>query len=206
MAYLSVPSLARQIGEMRAHIRRIYIDIRANTRTIKDLHAWLAKVPKKRSADEIPAAEDFDDMVDEVEQRAIKRSRRQEEEDPTYRDTIIPREIAPDPAARTTRNAAAAGTSKAAPVKNLPASTLASSSTSKPRQALPTQAPVRPPPNPMDRTSGPAIHLPSSFGQMVSQSAGINPYAIPYQAGPVAQGQGQGQVCMAVLLTVTILM
>jgi hypothetical protein len=161
MGYLSVSALAQKVGEMRKHIRGIYIDIRANGRTMKDLHQWLNKVPKKRIGNEIPAAEDYEDDVDQREQRVLKRTRRNEEEDPTYRDTIIAREAVIPETGIATR--------AARPIAGRPSSPKKKSSTSVPvvRQPLPTQSVARPPPSAMDRVHA-AVPLSASFGQGVS--------------------------------------
>lgn len=164
MGYLSVNTLAQKIGDMRKHIRGIYIDIRANSRTMKDLHQWLGKVPKKRIGNEVPAAEDYEDDVDEREQRVLKRTRRNEEEDPTYRDTIIAREaVIPE---------SAVATRAARPISGRPSSPKKKSSTSVPipvvRQSLPTQAVARPPASSMDRVNA-GVPLSASFGQGVGQ-------------------------------------
>jgi hypothetical protein len=169
MGVMSVETLARRVGEMRIWIRARNVDIRANTTIMRQLHSWLNQVSYKRQANETPAAEDYEDDVDYREQRAIKRTRRAEENDPTYRDTMVPREIAA-PEALSTR--AKASSSKPATPKQNPSTTAAAQRS---RPPVPTQTAVRPPPSPMDH-AGPVIHLPSTFGQIQA-----NPYTPSYQ-------------------------
>lgn len=160
MSVFSARRLAASIGQMRRDLRKTHVDIRANIRLYKALHAVLEKLPTKRDRGELPAAEDSSgDVVDPREIRAAKRGRREEAADPSYQGSSIPRGSNANPA--TTRQSA--GTS-------------ASISSSTPRQRVPTgpaEASIPPsnPPRPASSTTsrstptGPAYN-PSSNGQV----------------------------------------
>ena len=85
MGAISLENMAIAIGQMRYDIRRNNVDIRSNTRVVKDLHDLLAKIQKKRHLGEHVAAEDYEgDDTHTRERGALKRTRLAEEEDPSY--------------------------------------------------------------------------------------------------------------------------
>ena len=156
---MSLETLAYQIGRMRSEIRAEHKDVRANGRVMKDLHTWLSKLPKKRKHEETVAAEEFegDDDVDERERRALKRSRKAEDEDPSYLGGVVRRNLDVDTRAATRTKVAAPPARPA-------------------RLALPTEAPVRPPRNAMDAPIS-AESAPAVFGQPYPN---VNPYTQAY--------------------------
>ena len=115
---------------------------------MKDLHTWLSKLPKKRKHEETVAAEEFEgDDIDERERRALKRSRKAEDEDPSYLGGVVPRNLDVE-ARKATRTKIAA-----------PASTASRPA----RLALPTDPPVRPPRSAMDAPASAASAMPAVF-------------------------------------------
>lgn len=162
---MSLNNLAIKIGRMRYEVRRGHIDVRANTRVMKDFHAWLIKnAPKKRQPGEEVAAEDYEgDDVDMREKRALKRSRQQEEEDPSYLGDRLERGAGD--AAPTTR----AKVQKSEPKKVEPAA--------RPCIAVASTSVARPPPSPMD-----ALPTPVS-GNFAQPNPTVNPYTQVYAAG-----------------------
>ncbi|WVW81667.1 hypothetical protein I302_103662 [Kwoniella bestiolae CBS 10118] len=124
MGFLSVRALAQEIGKMRAMIRHhVPGNVSANTTVFALLSDFILAIPKKRKLEEVPAAEQYeaDDDVDEREARALKRSRRAEELDPTYNDEWTERAIISPTKVATRAKAAApiinnAGSSSASPV------------------------------------------------------------------------------------------
>ena len=164
MGIMSVPTLAKQIGDMRVWVRSIHRDIRTNTATVKDLFSYLNdQVPKKKAPHEIPAAQDYEgDEVDPRDVRAAKRQRAQEESDPTFKGPSI---------ARGTESALS-GTraSKTTPVGAPTAPRIT-------RPDVAPQAPARPPRAGMDRAAPP--HMAADFGQVQPQNIPQNPYDMP---------------------------
>ncbi|WWC66942.1 uncharacterized protein I206_100849 [Kwoniella pini CBS 10737] len=96
MGFLSVRSLAEEIGKMRAMIRRhVPGNVSANGLVFSLLSDFVRDIPKKRKNDDLPAAEQYeqDEDVDQRDARALKRSRRAEDTDPTYNEDWTERTI-----------------------------------------------------------------------------------------------------------------
>ncbi|WRT63537.1 uncharacterized protein IL334_000442 [Kwoniella shivajii] len=132
MGFLSIESIAREIGKMRAMIRvHVPGNVSTNTTVMGLLSHFIDGIPKKRKANEIPAAEQYedDDDVDERDARAMKRSRRAEEQDPTFVEARTERTVASPP--KTTTRAKA-------PTITTTNSTTAPSSSSSVQQSRPT--------------------------------------------------------------------
>ncbi|WVF66333.1 hypothetical protein IAT40_001073 [Kwoniella sp. CBS 6097] len=87
MGNLSLETIAHQIGQLRAKVHAEFPGhVFSNGQVTKFLYNEIKKLPKKRKHDEQPAAEQYegDEDVDARNARAIKRSRRAEEDDPSY--------------------------------------------------------------------------------------------------------------------------
>ncbi|WVR03288.1 hypothetical protein IAU60_000279 [Kwoniella sp. DSM 27419] len=87
MGNLSLATIASQIGTIRKMVHGAFEGhVFTNNQVTAFLLTNIKALPKKRKADERPAAEEYegDEDVDARNVRAMKRSRRGEEEDPTY--------------------------------------------------------------------------------------------------------------------------
>ncbi|EIW73182.1 hypothetical protein M231_07438 [Tremella mesenterica] len=181
MGYLSTASLAKTVGQLRQTIRNKYIDIRANGRVMNDLHAFINSVPRRTVAGERAAAEEYQgDEIDPREQRALKRSRQAEQQDPDYHGDVVPRDAQPSEAATNTRSK-----SQKLSINSRPT-----------RPPVPS---VAPPPRPgnsgMDALPTPQSGLSPNFGQLGStrqqNSNNNNPYVISGEELRLQQTQGQ---------------
>lgn len=186
MGTMSVYKLAEHIGSMRTEIRRHHVDIRANTKVMKDIHQILSKFPKGRiQGDTEPAAEEYEgDNVDEREVRAAKRSRQAEEEDPTWRDraTLVARDAErTDPTTGTRANKA---------VKTTMAPQVKQERFDPPRAHPPPPPAVRPATSSMDhaRAYPQPCHVPNPYQTQQPQA-----YQQPQQAPQYQQHQYQPQ-------------
>ncbi|WWD22834.1 hypothetical protein CI109_107328 [Kwoniella shandongensis] len=124
MGNLSLQRIAEKVSEIRAtvHARfpgRVY----ANKLVMSTIREMINAIPKKRTLNEIPAAEEFegDEDVDARDQRAMKRNRKEDERDPTYAGEAIERTIggpanSPITAKRSKQNADAGPAPRPAPV------------------------------------------------------------------------------------------
>ena len=185
MGALSVEGLAIKIGEMRRWVRARNVDIRANTRIIKELYTFLSQVPKKRVPGEQVAAEEYEkDDVDARDIRAQKRNLQSEAEDPSYLgQAALPR------GANLAVNTRATKMQKLEPRKE----TNGTSRTAKPTTTA-ARSPTR------DAANPPTYASSSNSGQHAS---GVNPYTQAYTVGSSAAqrlnggqpGQSQQPVC-----------
>ncbi|WWC85679.1 uncharacterized protein L201_000545 [Kwoniella dendrophila CBS 6074] len=160
MGFLSVRALAEEIGAMRAMIRKhVPGNVSANGLVFGLLSTQIQSIPKKRKLNEIPAAEQYegDDDVDERNARAMKRSRRAEEDDPTYTEEWTERALA-SPTRTTTRAKATTTTTAAVHNKSSASNTPARLS---PVAAAQTQVQARPAPVNVDAAQRPIAGLPT---------------------------------------------
>ncbi|WWC97185.1 hypothetical protein V866_004064 [Kwoniella sp. B9012] len=156
MGFLSVRSLAQEIGKMRAMIRtHVPGNVSANTLVFGLLSDHINSIPKKRRLNEVPAAEQYeaDEDVDERDARALKRSRRAEELDPTYNDEWTERPMVEQPKiatrakATSTNNSNDASSSPTPVVQAQPRPApvnVATASSSRPIAGLPTPQTAQP--------------------------------------------------------------
>ncbi|ORY27368.1 hypothetical protein BCR39DRAFT_538518 [Naematelia encephala] len=195
MGNLSLERLAIEIGNLRRYIRSIHRDIRANSVCFATATAFLKALPKKRGPHDPPAAaEEYEgDDVDERDRRAAKRSRRAEEEDPSYTGGPLPRSAENSDAVNNTRG------NKTKKVKSPPRESAPRTYIPLPASIAPPLNSFRPPPSAMDANGAPAV--PATFGQAPSQN-GQNPYGTAQSYSQATAGQyGQGNYTPAQIAT-----
>ncbi|KAK8844614.1 hypothetical protein IAR55_006461 [Kwoniella newhampshirensis] len=96
MGNVSLQRLAVIVGEIRETIHAQYANrVFANKQVMGTIREMINAVPKKRTLNEVPAAEEYegDEDVDARALRAMKRTRKEGEQDPTYAGEAIERTI-----------------------------------------------------------------------------------------------------------------
>jgi hypothetical protein len=166
MGVSSQVTLARQFGELRAHVRSKFRDVYSNSPTVSVMYKWFEKLAIERPGprQEVAAVEWENDDVPNSTSSALARKRKndqRDDDDSDYRGTSSRSNgrAAPAPKTRKTLEASRSSVNRPPPVPPPPA--------------------VRPPPSSMD-----AAPIPR-YG---SQHGGVSPYAI---SDPHGQRQHQ---------------
>lgn len=209
MGHLSLETMAKHIGQMRREVHANYAGVvRANGQVMGFLRDFIKRIPKKRSHGEQPAAEEYeaDEDIDARNQRALRRQRKNMEDDPSYADEGIDR--IPGGANMTvTTRARATNTAQAATPASAP--TAPRDISSRDIKPLPRQlsangndvaqaAPAQPRPVPAGIAVGQA--QPSPVMNSLPTPQTCSPYQAyqqpinPYQPQQVQQAQQQAQV------------